>query len=169
MMRHIVGHVWRCVAWTGLDCGAGKNYYEVDVDVGASRVARGIMGVIVPQQRRLIIDEAFVIEGQTVEELPVRMLLRAAWCGRRCMRHTTRTRTCVRMHITTALPTAAAAASPPSSLALSPPSLSLSRSLSLSLSLSALSLSLARALCVCDIHARKSRLHEICWVRLSTS
>lgn len=46
----------------------------MDVDVGASRVARGIMGVIVPQQKKLVIDEAFLIEGQSAGELPVRAM-----------------------------------------------------------------------------------------------
>lgn len=52
----------------------GANYYEVDVDIGTSRVARGVTGVILPQQRKLIIDEGFVIEGQGESELPERLL-----------------------------------------------------------------------------------------------
>eukprot|EP00040_Diaphanoeca_grandis_P016978 m.88081 g.88081 ORF g.88081 m.88081 type:complete len:270 (-) comp26152_c1_seq1:106-915(-) len=53
---------------------SGANYCEVDVDVGSSRVARGIMNVVVPQMKKLIVDEAFLIEGQHIDELPERLL-----------------------------------------------------------------------------------------------
>jgi len=53
---------------------SGANYIEVDVDVGSSRVARGIMNVVVPQMKKLIVDEAFLIEGQLIEELPERLM-----------------------------------------------------------------------------------------------
>eukprot|EP00039_Didymoeca_costata_P018858 m.335279 g.335279 ORF g.335279 m.335279 type:complete len:295 (+) comp17559_c0_seq1:215-1099(+) len=48
----------------------GSNYYEVDVDIGTSRIARGVTGVILPQNKKLIIDEGFVLEGQDESELP---------------------------------------------------------------------------------------------------
>lgn len=53
---------------------SGPNYIEVDVDVGSSRIARGIMGVVVPQLKKLIVDEAFLIESQRDDELPERFL-----------------------------------------------------------------------------------------------
>lgn len=43
---------------------SGANYTEVDVDIGSSRIARGVVGIILPQAKKLIIDEAFLIEGQ---------------------------------------------------------------------------------------------------------
>eukprot|EP00041_Stephanoeca_diplocostata_P014917 m.282448 g.282448 ORF g.282448 m.282448 type:complete len:344 (+) comp19849_c0_seq1:209-1240(+) len=53
---------------------SGANYTEVDVDIGSSRIARGVVGIILPQAKKLIIDEAFLIEGQRADELPERML-----------------------------------------------------------------------------------------------
>ena len=50
----------------------GPNYLEVVTDVGSSRIARGVVGAIVPQQRKLIVDECYVLEGQEPEELPER-------------------------------------------------------------------------------------------------
>eukprot|EP00037_Helgoeca_nana_P019567 m.191427 g.191427 ORF g.191427 m.191427 type:complete len:395 (-) comp24921_c0_seq1:2100-3284(-) len=52
----------------------GANYTEVDIDIGSSRIARGVVGVIIPQGKKMIIDEAFFIEGQQDDELPERLL-----------------------------------------------------------------------------------------------
>lgn len=53
---------------------SGPNYTEVDIDVGSSRIARGIMGVVVPQMKKLNVDEAFLIEAQNQDELPEMLL-----------------------------------------------------------------------------------------------
>uniref|UniRef100_M4BK07 START domain-containing protein n=1 Tax=Hyaloperonospora arabidopsidis (strain Emoy2) TaxID=559515 RepID=M4BK07_HYAAE len=52
----------------------GKNYLEVDYDIGSSIVATGILNMLLGYSRDLIIDLAFVIEAQSVLELPERVL-----------------------------------------------------------------------------------------------
>ncbi|KAI9916953.1 hypothetical protein PsorP6_016832 [Peronosclerospora sorghi] len=52
----------------------GKHYLEVDYDIGSSTVATGILNMLVSYSRDLIIDLAFVIEAQSVMELPERVL-----------------------------------------------------------------------------------------------
>jgi hypothetical protein len=52
----------------------GSNYYEVDIDIGSSRIARGVVGVVIPQSKKMMVDEAFFIEGQRDDELPERLL-----------------------------------------------------------------------------------------------
>lgn len=52
----------------------GKQYLEVDYDIGSSTVAASISKLLLGYSRDLIIDLAFVIEGQTSLELPERVL-----------------------------------------------------------------------------------------------
>ncbi|KAG7375893.1 hypothetical protein PHYPSEUDO_014912 [Phytophthora pseudosyringae] len=52
----------------------GKNYLEADYDIGSSTVATGILNLLLGYSRDLIIDLAFVIEAQSVMELPERVL-----------------------------------------------------------------------------------------------
>ncbi|OWZ16752.1 hypothetical protein PHMEG_0009405 [Phytophthora megakarya] len=52
----------------------GKNYLEADYDIGSSTVATGILKLLLGYSRDLIIDLAFVIEAQSVMELPERVL-----------------------------------------------------------------------------------------------
>ncbi|EGZ09598.1 hypothetical protein PHYSODRAFT_263284 [Phytophthora sojae] len=52
----------------------GKNYLEVDYDIGSSTVATGILNLLLGYARDLIIDLAFVIEAQSAMELPERVL-----------------------------------------------------------------------------------------------
>lgn len=52
----------------------GKQYLEVGYDIGSSTVAASICKLLLGYSRDLIIDLAFVIEGQTSLELPERVL-----------------------------------------------------------------------------------------------
>jgi len=52
----------------------GSNWFEVCVDVGSSRVAGSLMGLVKSYAATLVIDLAFLIEAQTVEELPERLI-----------------------------------------------------------------------------------------------
>ncbi|ETI40878.1 hypothetical protein L917_13186 [Phytophthora nicotianae] len=52
----------------------GKNYLEADYDIGSSTVATGVLNLLLGYARDLIIDLAFVIEAQSVMELPERVL-----------------------------------------------------------------------------------------------
>jgi len=48
----------------------GDNWFEVCVDVGSSRVAGTLMGVVKSYATSLVIDLAFLFESQSYEELP---------------------------------------------------------------------------------------------------
>lgn len=48
----------------------GKNYLEVDIDVGSSTVARGVVNLVLGYLNNLVIEMAFLIQGNTAEELP---------------------------------------------------------------------------------------------------
>lgn len=52
----------------------GPHYLEVDYDVGSSTVATNVVNLLLGYSRNLIIDLAFVIEAQSVLELPERVL-----------------------------------------------------------------------------------------------
>lgn len=48
----------------------GKNYLELCIDVGSSTVARGVVGLVLGYLNNLVIEMAFLIQGNTQEELP---------------------------------------------------------------------------------------------------
>lgn len=52
----------------------GKNYLELGVDIGSSSVARGIVGLVLGYLNNLVIEMAFLIQGNTLEELPETLL-----------------------------------------------------------------------------------------------
>lgn len=48
----------------------GKNYLELGVDIGSSTVARGVVSLVLGYLNHLVIEMAFLIQGNTREELP---------------------------------------------------------------------------------------------------
>ncbi|KAH1064654.1 hypothetical protein J1N35_029641 [Gossypium stocksii] len=52
----------------------GKNYMEVDIDVASSTVARSICNLVIGYFSSLVLELAFVIQGNTREELPETLL-----------------------------------------------------------------------------------------------
>lgn len=52
----------------------GPGYSEVDVDVGVSSVAVGVLKVVKGYSKMLVLDLAFVLQGEEEEELPERLL-----------------------------------------------------------------------------------------------
>ena len=52
----------------------GSNYFEVDVDVGSSRAANSVVGMVQGATNHMIIDMAVVLEGHNEEELPEAVL-----------------------------------------------------------------------------------------------
>ncbi|XP_059300445.1 protein ENHANCED DISEASE RESISTANCE 2-like isoform X2 [Lycium ferocissimum] len=48
----------------------GKNYLELDIDVGSSTVARGVVSLVVGYLNNLVIEMAFLVQANTPEELP---------------------------------------------------------------------------------------------------
>ncbi|BBM99014.1 hypothetical protein MPTK1_1g18020 [Marchantia polymorpha subsp. ruderalis] len=52
----------------------GPNYIEVDVNLGSSGVVRGVLGLVFGYITALVVDMAFLIRGDTEEELPEHLL-----------------------------------------------------------------------------------------------
>ncbi|KAL5801738.1 hypothetical protein ACOSQ3_033370 [Xanthoceras sorbifolium] len=52
----------------------GKNYLELAVDVGSSTVARGVVSLVLGYLNNLVIEMAFLVQGNTEEELPESLL-----------------------------------------------------------------------------------------------
>ncbi|KAI4334386.1 hypothetical protein L6164_019086 [Bauhinia variegata] len=52
----------------------GKNYLELGVDIGSSTVARGVVSLVLGYLNNLVIEMAFLIQGNTPEELPEYLL-----------------------------------------------------------------------------------------------
>ncbi|XP_051120142.1 protein ENHANCED DISEASE RESISTANCE 2-like [Andrographis paniculata] len=48
----------------------GKNYIELGVDIGSSTVARGVVSLVLGYLGNLVIEMAFLIQGNSPEELP---------------------------------------------------------------------------------------------------
>ncbi|KAF1878943.1 hypothetical protein Lal_00047615 [Lupinus albus] len=48
----------------------GKNYLELDINVGSSTVARGVANLVLGYLNNLIVEMAFLIQGNTEDELP---------------------------------------------------------------------------------------------------
>ncbi|KAL1542435.1 protein ENHANCED DISEASE RESISTANCE 2-like [Salvia divinorum] len=52
----------------------GNNYLELDIDVGSSTVARGVVNLVLGYLNNLVIEMAFLIQGNNAEELPEALL-----------------------------------------------------------------------------------------------
>lgn len=53
---------------------SGKNYIELDVDIGSSSVAKGVVNLVLGYLSTLVIELAFLIQANTEEELPEYLL-----------------------------------------------------------------------------------------------
>ncbi|KDP44038.1 hypothetical protein JCGZ_05505 [Jatropha curcas] len=52
----------------------GNNYLELGVDIGSSTVARGVVSLVLGYLSNLVIEMAFLVQGNTSEELPEYLL-----------------------------------------------------------------------------------------------
>ena len=52
----------------------GPGHFEVDVDVGSSRAAASVVGLVSPVTTGQVIDMAIVLEGREEQELPEQLL-----------------------------------------------------------------------------------------------
>ncbi|KAK4742394.1 hypothetical protein SAY87_000395 [Trapa incisa] len=50
------------------------NYLEVDVDIGSSTVANGVLGLVIGVATTLVVDMAFLVQANTEDELPERLI-----------------------------------------------------------------------------------------------
>lgn len=65
-----------CILGKAVDCTyyRGSNYLEVDIDIGSSTVANGVLGLVFGVVSALVVDMAFLIQGNGMEELPERLI-----------------------------------------------------------------------------------------------
>uniref|UniRef100_A0A7S1SJP9 START domain-containing protein n=1 Tax=Tetraselmis chuii TaxID=63592 RepID=A0A7S1SJP9_9CHLO len=52
----------------------GPNYFEVDIDIASSAVARNVVGLVEKSTRTVVVDLAILMEGKKEDELPERLL-----------------------------------------------------------------------------------------------
>lgn len=76
IVRKAVGEQAICVLSRALTCNyvSGSSYIEVDIDIGSSVVANAIVHLAFGYITTITVDLAFLIESQTQEELPERIL-----------------------------------------------------------------------------------------------
>ncbi|XP_042022598.1 protein ENHANCED DISEASE RESISTANCE 2-like [Salvia splendens] len=65
-----------CLLGKSVDCTyiRGPSYLEIDVDIGSSTVANGVLGLVIGVITTLVVDMAFIVQGNTPEELPERLI-----------------------------------------------------------------------------------------------
>uniref|UniRef100_A0A0D3GC33 PH domain-containing protein n=1 Tax=Oryza barthii TaxID=65489 RepID=A0A0D3GC33_9ORYZ len=75
IVRQSVGST-PCLLGKAVDCSymRGQEYIEVDVDIGSSAVANGVLGLVFGVVTTLIVDMAFLIQANTYDELPEQLL-----------------------------------------------------------------------------------------------
>ncbi|XP_028754672.1 protein ENHANCED DISEASE RESISTANCE 2-like [Neltuma alba] len=75
IVRQSVGST-PCLLGKAVDCNyiRGPKYLEVDVDIGSSTVANGVLGLVVGVITTLVVDMAFLVQANTTDELPERLI-----------------------------------------------------------------------------------------------
>ncbi|KAG2655327.1 hypothetical protein PVAP13_1KG004100 [Panicum virgatum] len=75
IVRQSVGST-PCLLGKAVDCSyfRGHGYLEVDVDIGSSAVANGVLGLVFGVVTTLVVDMAFLIQANTYEELPEQVI-----------------------------------------------------------------------------------------------
>lgn len=48
----------------------GENYFELDVDVGSSSVAKNVVGIALGYSKSIVVSMGFCLQGNEEEELP---------------------------------------------------------------------------------------------------
>ncbi|CAJ1972383.1 unnamed protein product [Sphenostylis stenocarpa] len=76
IVKKAVGNHSACLLGKALNCTyhRGNNYLEVDVDIGSSAIANAILHLALGYVTAVTIDMGFVVEAQTEEELPERLI-----------------------------------------------------------------------------------------------
>ncbi|KAJ8774252.1 hypothetical protein K2173_009683 [Erythroxylum novogranatense] len=75
IVRQSVGST-PCLLGKAVDCTyiRGPTYLEVDIDIGSSAVANGVLGLVIGVITTLVVDMAFLVQANTVDELPERLI-----------------------------------------------------------------------------------------------
>ncbi|KAK7383408.1 hypothetical protein VNO78_29087 [Psophocarpus tetragonolobus] len=76
IVKKSVGNHSACLLGKALNCTyhGGANYLEIDIDIGSSAIASAILHLALGCVTAITIDMGFVVEGQTEEELPERLI-----------------------------------------------------------------------------------------------
>lgn len=75
IVRQSVGST-PCLLGKAVDCNyiRGASYLEIDVDIGSSTVANGVLGLVCGVITTLVVDMAFLVQANTIDELPERLI-----------------------------------------------------------------------------------------------
>ncbi|GFZ08633.1 similar to ENHANCED DISEASE RESISTANCE 2 [Actinidia rufa] len=75
IVRQSVGST-PCLLGKAVDCNyiRGPKYLEIDVDIGSSTVANGVLGLVIGVITSLVVDMAFLVQGNAADELPERLI-----------------------------------------------------------------------------------------------
>ncbi|KAF7829157.1 protein ENHANCED DISEASE RESISTANCE 2-like isoform X1 [Senna tora] len=75
IVRQSVGST-PCLLGKAVDCNyiRGPKYLEIDVDIGSSTVANGVLGLVIGVVTTLVVDMAFLVQANTTDELPERLI-----------------------------------------------------------------------------------------------
>ncbi|XP_021289036.1 protein ENHANCED DISEASE RESISTANCE 2 [Herrania umbratica] len=75
IVRQSVGST-PCLLGKAVDCNyiRGAKYLEVDIDIGSSTVANGVLGLVIGVITTLVVDMAFLVQANTTDELPERLI-----------------------------------------------------------------------------------------------
>eukprot|EP00249_Psilotum_nudum_P019346 c27207_g1_i1 orf=227-2404(+) len=75
IIRQSVGST-PCLLGKAVDCNyyRGNHYLEVDVDIGSSTAASGVLGLVFGAVTSLVVDMAFLVQGNYTDELPEQLI-----------------------------------------------------------------------------------------------
>jgi hypothetical protein len=75
IVRQSVGST-PCLLGKAVDCNyiRGPTYLEIDIDIGSSTVANGVLGLVIGVITSLVVEMAFLVQANTPEELPERLI-----------------------------------------------------------------------------------------------
>ncbi|KAG8375373.1 hypothetical protein BUALT_Bualt10G0093300 [Buddleja alternifolia] len=76
IVKTAVGNYSACLLGKALNCyyHRGPNYLEIDVDIGSSAIATAILRLALGCVTAVTVDMGFLVESQTEEELPERLI-----------------------------------------------------------------------------------------------
>ncbi|KAI4337226.1 hypothetical protein L6164_015669 [Bauhinia variegata] len=76
IVQKAVGNHSACLLGKALTCNyhSGANYLEIDADIGSSAIANAILQLALGSVTSVTIDMGFLVEAQTEDELPERLI-----------------------------------------------------------------------------------------------
>ncbi|KAK4785722.1 hypothetical protein SAY86_002411 [Trapa natans] len=76
IVKKTVGNYGSCLLGKALTCNyhRGDNYFEIDVDIGSSKIASAILHLALGHVTSVAIDMGFLVEAQAEEELPEKLI-----------------------------------------------------------------------------------------------